>query len=655
MILALMLACSSSDSQQQSPAANVNQQPPLSDAKGVGGSIFLGKCSASGDSRVNTLDAIFDRVDSTNCKEVYDYLSTTKTLDLSNHPIPFSDISLLAEFTQIEELYLSDSRVADLSPLSGYTKLRKLYVEHCASIQNLIPLTQLSSLEELLVDYSTVSDLSPLKDLSNLKRLGLRNTSVRSLEGLSELTGLTSLEVSGTTIASLEPLTNLNNLQVLSLRETDVADLEPLAAHTDLFFLDLKDTRINDISPLKGLSNLKVLDIGNTNVTDLTPLKSLDSLLELNVQSTNVDASGCSTFSKVVQGCATLDDDTIMRLCRNPDEFVFATQVSMRSLKRDLKEKDCSVLKDKIRKQTKFSSSEPYPDPRVFEHFPSLKNIDIPVVHIFEEYCPENPTGVLKALCERKSNSMDARAKEGKDAFLEHCSTANEGAAFTYTALKAKVGVDSCDDLWTNLAFAERLTIQAAKLTNIEPLGYLPNVQELSVDYNDIRDLSPLSKLNSLQILWIDDNEIEDITPLKDLSLLWLSAGDNSIRDISALQNSTNLHRLWLGGNEIVDISPLKKITGLDKLHLAINEIEDASPIANMTDLSALYLGYNEISNIEVLGRLQSLRILSSGLDHEESPLEMQRWFLQGNPIDNSTCPTNNAPTAVRLFCSQYQ
>ena len=655
MLLALLIACSSSDSQQESIHDNTNQQLPLRESKGVGGSIFLGKCSASGNSQVNTLDAIFDRVGSTNCKEVYDYLSTTKTLDLSNHPIPFSDISLLAEFTQIEELYLSDSRVADLSPLSGYTKLRKLYIEHCASVQNLSPLSQLSSLEELLVDYSSVSDLSPLKDLSNLKRLGLRNTSIRSLEDISMLTALTSLEVSGTTVESLEPLTNLNKLQILSLRETDVADLQPLATHTDLFFLDLKDTRVKDISPLKGLSNLKVLDIGSTNVTDLSPIKELDALLELNVQSTNIDASGCSAFSKVVQGCTALNNDTILRLCNNPDEFVFATQVSMRSLKRDLKEKDCTALKDKIDKQTAFSSSEPYPDPRVFEHFPSLKKIDVPVVPIFEEYCPENSSKALKALCERKSDSMETRANERKESFLEHCSTANESTAVTYTALKTKAGTKSCEDLWTHLAFTERLTLQKANLTNVEPLGYLPNIQELSVDYNDIRDLSPLSKLDSLQILWIDDNNIENLTPLKNLSLLWLSAGDNSIKEISALQNATQLHRLWLGGNEIADISPLKKLTGLDKLHLAINEIEDVSPIANMTDLSALYLGYNNISNIEVLGRLQSLRILSGGLDHEESPLEMQRWFLQGNPIDRNTCPTDNAPTAVRLFCSQYQ
>jgi len=89
-------------------------------------------------------------------------------------------------------------------------------------------------------------------------------------------------------------------------------------------------------------------------------------------------------------------------------------------------------------------------------------------------------------------------------------------------------------------------------------------------------------------------------------------------------------------------------------LHLAINDIEDISPLSGLASLSSLYLGHNNIRNIEALHNLQGLKVLSTGLDYEESPLEMQRWFLQGNPINLDTCLTENAPSAVTLFCSQY-
>ena len=70
-----------------------------------------------------------------------EYLTTATTLDLSNYPNPFTDISILAEFTQIEELYLNDRQVSDLSPLSQFHNLRKLHAEHCERILNPYPIS----------------------------------------------------------------------------------------------------------------------------------------------------------------------------------------------------------------------------------------------------------------------------------------------------------------------------------------------------------------------------------------------------------------------------------------------------------------------------------------------------------------------------------
>lgn len=649
MILSLLFACLSEQNSHLDPSfADGSSRSVTPDT-----SPFLKECSQS--TNMNpTLTAIFERTGSTNCSTVFKYLSTTKTLDLSNHPTPFSDISILTEFTQIEELYLNDSRVSDLSPLAGWTALRKLHVEHCA-IRDLKPLSQLTALEDLLLDYTAVDDLSAIGQLTSLQRIGLRNTAIRSLDPLVGMKNLNTLEVSGTRVSSLEPLSSLNQLEIVSIRQTTVSNLQPLSNHRSLFFLDARDTNITTLNPLKELTGLKVLDVGNTNVDSLEPIENIPSLMELNVQGLNIEPTSCLHFADVIQGCTRESTDRLMALCTHPDDFGFATQVSLHSLQKDLNisEDDCQQLKAAISIRSEFSSSNPYPDPRIFTFFPVLKTLDIPVDDIHYKHCTNAPK-LLDSICDQKKSLMQEQASKHRTTFIADCTAPTQATKATFDALKTAFKESSCERLWNSVSMTEKLSLQRVGITNVEPFAFLPNLKELSIDYNSILDLSPLSKITGLQILWIDDNQLSDLSPLSNLSLLWLSAGDNKITDISALSNSINMERLWLGGNQIADISPLSNLTSMRKLHLAINDIEDISPLANLQSLSSLYLGYNKVRSIEPLKDLNGLNVLSSGLDYEESPLEMQRWFLQGNPVEASTCPKENAPSAVALFCAQY-
>lgn len=649
MILSLLFSCLSEQNSLPEPAANGGSNVPVA----PGTSLFLKECSQS-TNKNSTLTAIFDRTGSTDCPTVFKHLSTTKTLDLSNHPTPFSDISILAEFTQIEELYLNDSRISDLNPLAGWTALRKLHIEHCA-VRDLKPLAQLTALEDLLLDYTAVDDLSAIAQLTSLKRIGLRNTAIRSLDPLAGMKNLNTLEASGTRVSSLEPLSSLNQLEVVSIRQTTVSNLQPLSNHRSLFFLDARDTNITTLLPLKELTGVKVLDVGNTNIDSLEPIENIPSLMELNVQGLNIEPTSCLHFTDVIQGCSNKTTDRLMALCSHPDDFAFATQVSLHSLQKDLNvsEDDCQQLKVTTSTRSEFTSSNPYPDPRIFTFFPALKTLEIPVEDIHYKYCTNAPK-ILDNICDQKKSLMHEQASKHRTAFIANCTAPTQATKATFDALKTTLKQSSCDRLWDSVSMTEKLSLQRVGITNVEPLGMLPNLKDISIDYNSILDLSPLANIGGLQILWVDDNQLSDLSPLSSLYLLWLSAGDNKITDISALSNSHNMERLWLGGNQIVDISPLSNLTSMRKLHLAINDIEDISPLANLQSLSSLYLGYNKVRSIEPLKDLNGLNVLSSGLDYEESPLEMQRWFLQGNPIEASTCPKENAPPAVALFCAQY-
>lgn len=112
-----------------------------------------------------------------------------------------------------------------------------------------------------------------------------------------------------------------------------------------------------------------------------------------------------------------------------------------------------------------------------------------------------------------------------------------------------------------------------------------------------------------------------DIEPLKYIvNLTNLTLNGNQISDISALAGLTSLTWLVLANNQINDISELEKLTNLTGLGLDSNQISDISALAGLTNLKTLALSYNDqISDISVLFGLANL----------------EKLYLQGLPISD--------------------
>ena len=146
------------------------------------------------------------------------------------------DLSLVARLTRLEGLEVTQTDVADLSPLAGMTNLRWLSLSYSARIKDLRPLLKLKRLTSLslvrcegVTSLATLgkmtwlreldlsycdgfSDLSPLAPLTRLERLDLQHCKgVRNLEPLKHMIRAgTEIEVS----RQLQP-------QLEALRKTD--------------------------------------------------------------------------------------------------------------------------------------------------------------------------------------------------------------------------------------------------------------------------------------------------------------------------------------------------------------------------------------------------------------------------------------------------
>ncbi|PHR96065.1 MAG: hypothetical protein COA78_29235 [Blastopirellula sp.] len=222
-----------------------------------------------------------------------------------------TDISPLAGLTNLKQLDIAGTKFSDLAPLSGLKKLEYLNISYREfsyrdllhkQITDITPLAELTNLIVLEMSNTDVSDISPLANLKNLVELEMSNTIISDLSPLSGLTNLERLFISGRTDTDLFPLAKLTKLKELYIYD-NVNVSSPLTgfdnpgnligvrvpsraamarfAKKKPIELNVSRNEISNLSPLAALTNLEKLHISITGITDLSPLRGLKKLESL--------------------------------------------------------------------------------------------------------------------------------------------------------------------------------------------------------------------------------------------------------------------------------------------------------------------------------------------------------------------------------------
>ncbi|MFP6854517.1 MAG: leucine-rich repeat domain-containing protein, partial [Opitutales bacterium] len=135
-------------------------------------------------------------------------------------------------------------------------------------ISDLSLLAEMTNLTGLNLNANRITDLTPLAKLTNLERLDLAKNTITKLGPLSELTHLKTLNLSDNKIKDITPLAKLNNCEQLDLGNNYVADLSPLANWNKLIVLRLEYNQINDLAPLAKLTHLENLFLTRNPITE---------------------------------------------------------------------------------------------------------------------------------------------------------------------------------------------------------------------------------------------------------------------------------------------------------------------------------------------------------------------------------------------------
>ena len=249
-------------------------------------------------------------------------LINLEQLIISENPI--FDISPLEGLTKLRQLHvhglyphqlkhyldMNDGRdpnvvfngITDISALADLTEMRLLRI-HLNAISDISPLANLTKLTHLRIYNSEIKDISALGDLDDLVLLWAHNNQIENISALSGNSGMQQLSLNNNAISDVSALSDMIDMEHLFLSNNDIADISPLRRLHALKVLRLENNNITDVSALAGLSELNELSLAQNfslnNVQALLLNSGLGESDELDLRFTAVRCSDMAAFSNL--------------------------------------------------------------------------------------------------------------------------------------------------------------------------------------------------------------------------------------------------------------------------------------------------------------------------------------------------------------------
>ncbi|WP_331244703.1 leucine-rich repeat domain-containing protein, partial [Schleiferilactobacillus harbinensis] len=208
----------------------------------------------------------------------------------------------LAKMTKLSINYNQPSNLSGLQYASNLSILSVASFGTNNGISDLSPLANLTQLQQLDLNHNNITDISPLAKLTDLHELHLSSNKISDISVLSGLHNLTDLEVGYNSITDLTPLSGLHLLSKLTISgNAALSNLDSLASLTNLQSLRAAYLpALTNITGIKNAVQLSYLELENDNLTDVTALQNIGSLTKVVLDSNHI--SDLSPLSKSFQG-----------------------------------------------------------------------------------------------------------------------------------------------------------------------------------------------------------------------------------------------------------------------------------------------------------------------------------------------------------------
>ena len=538
---------------------------------------------------------------------------------LVNYPI--AEVEDIVAFKNLRVL-----RTFDIAEVSGmqescyYTQLYAMYgmgnavtfdsVLSAAALTDLKKLDQLSSLtklEQMSLEYTSLSNLNGIEKFENLKKLDIGNTVITDLNALSSMTGLVDLSLvqmgDRTVEETEESKAETSESEDKDEEEEDkhthtgLVDISAIASLTNLESLNLSGNAIVDISAVANMTKLESLTMNSNCIESLSALKNLTALTGLAISDNHVTdisaLSGCTALENFYAYDNSIKDISALASC---------TKLEVISVY----DNEIETLGD-LGKLTALTSFDAYNN-KITDLSALANCTKLTSINAYENEI--TTIGDLSKLDELTSISI----YDNKIADLNGLNGCVKLATINAynNALTGKLDLSGCTELATlNIYFEEEEEEEEDKTTKTTEEAAKTGLSELVI--------KGLAKLTSVDAHGNALTAVPDLTGCKALTTLTLN--DNLITDVSGAAKDTDsskdgvqtaLTTLNLAGNKITDISALKDATTITSLTLSNNDITNIDAIGKLTTLKTLNLDGNK--NLNTLAPIMDNFATTSGL-----------------------------------------
>jgi len=195
------------------------------------------------------------------------------------------DIYILALRTEGAEVLIDADPVVYIPDTNLHTALESALNKNAGEA---ILRSELATLTLLRAVGTSIGNLTGLEYATGLEELYLSGNSISDISALSNLTTLQTLYLDSNSISDISGLSNLTSLRSLALGNNSISDISALSNLTSLRSLALRNNSISDISALSELTTLSFLYLRDNNISDLTPLSGLTALQRLYLNSNSI-------------------------------------------------------------------------------------------------------------------------------------------------------------------------------------------------------------------------------------------------------------------------------------------------------------------------------------------------------------------------------
>ncbi|MFZ2956054.1 MAG: Ig-like domain-containing protein [Candidatus Ozemobacteraceae bacterium] len=150
----------------------------------------------------------------------------------SNH---IADVSPLRNLVNLTSLVIHDNQIVDNSSLGNLTKLKNFDIGSNMGLSNIAVVANFPDLEEINVEYTNVSDIQPFAGLTKLKKLNLVHTLTSNITVLSNLVNLESVDFRSIFVdLDLSSMRDLKKLSNINIDAVPITNITPLCENTNL-------------------------------------------------------------------------------------------------------------------------------------------------------------------------------------------------------------------------------------------------------------------------------------------------------------------------------------------------------------------------------------------------------------------------------------